>query len=69
MLKNKEDHRESEFKKLQKKVTRLESCKSKLKEREEEVSILTNHLDEINNSHNSALEKVQSLAIELEREK
>jgi len=69
MLKNKEDHRENEFKKLQKKVTRLESCKSKLKEREEEVSILTNHLDEINNSHNSALEKVQSLAIELEREK
>ena len=40
-----------------------------MRDKEEEISILTGHLDEINSTHSFALEKMQSLSKELEREK
>jgi hypothetical protein len=47
----------------------LESYKLKLRDREEEIQILNNHINDITHSHSFAVEKLQSVSKELEKER
>mmetsp|Transcript_29744 Transcript_29744/g.26320 ORF Transcript_29744/g.26320 Transcript_29744/m.26320 type:complete len:304 (+) Transcript_29744:108-1019(+) len=69
LLKNKDDNRDREMKKLEQKVEKLENYKTKLRDKDQEISTLIYHLDEVNSLNNIAIEKVQDLTKELEREK
>lgn len=68
-MKHKDDLRDKEIKKLQNKLVALESYRLKLRDREEEIQILNNHINDITHSHSFAVEKLQSVTKELEKER
>ncbi|CAI2360317.1 unnamed protein product [Moneuplotes crassus] len=69
IIRGKASLREEEIKNLNKKLLRLEKFKLQCRDKDEEIAILNSHLDEMNSSHSYAMEKVQSLSRELDRER